>query len=313
MLNKVVVLMGGNSVEREVSLMTGELVLSALKSKQIDAERLDSQQDDFVGKLMAGNFSAAFIALHGTFGEDGTLQGLLESIKLPYIGSGVLASALAMDKIRSKRIWQSMGIPTLPFATWQPGQDLNYFIDQFGFPLAVKPNGQGSSFGVYKTNNVNEFNTAIKNASVYGEVIIEPWIIGEEYSVPILGDKKLPSIQIVPSVSFYDYDAKYFSDSTQYLCPSPLDARQEQYLQTICYDAFNALGCNHYGRVDVVRDTKGEFWILEVNTLPGLTEHSLLNKSASVAGISYADLVVEILQLASLKVGKIKKSACHGT
>jgi D-alanine-D-alanine ligase len=264
-----------------------------------------------VHKLLTGNFSAAFIALHGTFGEDGTLQGLLESIKLPYIGSGVLASALAMDKIRSKRIWQTMGIPTLPFATWQHEQDLSYFIEQFNFPLVVKPSCQGSSLGTYKTNNMIEFTTALNNASVYGDVIIEPWITGEEYAVSILGDKTLPSIKIVPSMNFYDYDAKYLSDSTRYICPSQLDYKEEKYLNTICNDAFDALGCSDFGRVDVMRDAKGEFWILEVNTLPGLTDHSLLPKSAQAVGISYTDLIVEILQLAKLKSVFAKSAAYH--
>lgn len=296
MFGKVAVLMGGTSAEREVSLQTGEAVYAALIRKGIEAEMIDTKHE-FLSKLQNGNFARAFIALHGRGGEDGTMQGLLEQLQIPYTGSGVLGSALAMDKIRSKRIWQCMGIATPPFIIWEPGTNAEEYIKLFGLPLSVKPVYEGSSVGVSRVNSAHEFERACNIAGKHGMVMIEPWIIGDEYTVAILGKQALPSIQITAQDNFYDYNAKYVAETTQYVCPSPLTADAEDNLQKLAKQAFFAVGASGWGRVDFIRDINGDFWILEVNTIPGMTSHSLVPMAAKAAGLSFDDLVLEILSI----------------
>lgn len=295
MFGKIAVLMGGNSAEREISLQSGNAVLAALKRKGIEAVAVDPQNGDYIEQLQNGNFARAFIALHGRGGEDGTIQGLLECLNIPYTGSGVLGSALGMDKLRSKRIWQNLGLATPPSAIWEPNRDIEEYIRNFGLPLAVKPVYEGSSIGVFRVGHASEFEKACKEASRFGMVMIEPWLIGDEYTVGILGGKALPSILITAAGGFYDYDSKYVAEDTQYICPSPLSARDETNLKSLALHAFKAIDARGWGRVDLIRDLNGDFWILEVNTIPGLTSHSLVPKAAQSVGISFDDLVIEIL------------------
>ncbi|HSX20093.1 MAG TPA: D-alanine--D-alanine ligase [Gammaproteobacteria bacterium] len=296
MFGKVAVLYGGNSAEREISLISGNAVFDALQRKGVDAEKIDTQQD-FIGKLMDGNFSRAFIALHGRGGEDGTIQGLLDHLHIPYTGSGVLASALCMDKVRTKRIWQALGLATPPFAVWNPDTDVEDYVKIFGLPLAVKPVHDGSSIGVSRVNSAADFPAACNLAKQYGTVMIEPWIIGDEYTVCILGEEVLPSIQITSRETFYTYNAKYFSEETQHQCPGLDSAADEDNLRRLAMEAFNAVGATGWGRVDFIRDLNGDFWLLEVNTAPGMTPHSNMPLAAKVAGYSFDDLVTEVLSL----------------
>lgn len=295
MFGKVAVLMGGTSAEREISLISGEAVFAALQRQGIDCEMIDTKLDDYITKLRSGNYARAFIALHGRGGEDGSMQGLLEHLNIPYTGSGILASALAMDKVRSKRLWQSLGLATPPFSLWEPGSSGDQYIKIFGLPLTVKPVYEGSSVGVTRVNSAADFDAACNLAAQYGAVIIEPWIIGDEFTVCILGNKVLPSIQITAKESFYTYNAKYFSDDTEHVCPGLSSAADESNLQLLSMEAFKALGATGWGRVDYIRDVNGDFWLLEVNTAPGMTPHSNMPLAASVAGLSFDDLVVAVL------------------
>lgn len=296
MFGKVAVLMGGNSAEREISLISGKAIFAALQNKGVDAELIDTQQD-FIQKLQEGNFARAFIALHGRGGEDGTIQGLLEHLRIPYTGSGVLASALAMDKVRCKRIWQSMGLATPPFSVWTPGSSAEDYIKIFGLPLAVKPVYEGSSVGVTRVNSATDFTAACELAAQYGTVMVEPWIIGDEFTVCILGDRVLPSIQITAQEAFYTYNAKYFSEETKHICPGLSVPNDETNLQNLALAAFKAIGATGWGRVDFIRDVNGDFWMLEVNTAPGMTPHSNMPLAAKVAGLSFDNLVLEVLSL----------------
>jgi D-alanine-D-alanine ligase len=296
MFGKVAVLFGGNSAEREVSLQTGQAVFDALQRKGIEAELIDTK-NEYISKLQDGNFSRAFIALHGRGGEDGTIQGLLDCLNIPYTGSGVLGSALSMDKVRSKRVWQCLGLATPPFAIWEPGSSADEYVKIFGLPLSVKPVYEGSSVGVTRVNSASNFEQACNLAARYGAVMIEPWIIGDEYTVGILGTQALPSIQITAQEDFYDYHAKYLAEDTKYLCPTSLSAKEEENLQTLALQAFRAVGAAGWGRVDFIRDLNGDYWILEVNTIPGMTSHSLVPMAAKVAGLSFDELVIEVLSL----------------
>ena len=296
MFGKVAVLMGGNSAEREISLISGKAIFAALQNKGVDAELIDTQQD-FIQKLQEGNFARAFIALHGRGGEDGTIQGLLEHLRIPYTGSGVLASALAMDKVRCKRIWQSMGLATPPFSVWTPGSSAEDYIKIFGLPLAVKPVYEGSSVGVTRVNSAADFTAACELAAQYGTVMVEPWIIGDEFTVCILADRVLPSIQITAQEAFYTYNAKYFSEETKHICPGLSVPNDETNLQNLALAAFKAIGATGWGRVDFIRDVNGDFWMLEVNTAPGMTPHSNMPLAAKVAGLSFDNLVLEVLSL----------------
>lgn len=293
-LGKVCVLMGGDSAEREVSLGSGQAVIDALKRKQVNVEGLDAVEG-FIPKLIDGKYDRVFIALHGRGGEDGELQGLLELLKLPYTGSGVLASALAMDKYKAKRIWQMMGLSTPPAVVLEEGQDPALTVKSFGLPVCIKPNFEGSSLGVKKLTNFFDLYEVCREVGRYGQVLIEPWIFGDELTVGIVGGAALPPIQIVANDGFYDYTSKYHSTETEYICPAPLTQNEHKMLQRMATEAFNVLGCRHWGRVDFIRDINGDFWLLEVNTIPGLTATSLVPKAAKAVGVEFDDLVFDLL------------------
>lgn len=297
-LGKVAVLMGGTSAEREISLKSGHEVLGALKAAGVDAFALDFTGD--VSVLQNTPIDRVFVALHGRGGEDGTAQALLEVLDIPYTGSGVMGSAIAMDKARSKFIWQGMNLPTPRFGYVEEIRPslLSQLVSLIGFPLAVKPSREGSSLGVYKVNNQSQLESAIEGAlKLDQQVVLEQWIEGSEYTVGILGDQTLPVIGLRTDHTFYDYEAKYESDDTQYLLPSGLNEDEEKMLSGLCEKAFAALGCSGWGRVDVMRDLRGRFWLLEVNTIPGMTDHSLVPMAARAKGWDMAELVTRILML----------------
>ena len=301
-LGRVAVIMGGDSAERVVSLNSGKEVLKGLLAAGVDAFELDYQGDatSFISTIITGEkFDRAFLALHGRGGEDGTIQGLLDTLEIPYTGSGVMGSALAMDKTRSKYLWQGMNLPTPQFAyVEEPKPEVvMQLVSLIGFPLAVKPSREGSSIGVFKVNNQTQLEAAIGSALKMDEqVLLEHWVEGSEYTVAILDGKPLPIIGLKTDHVFYDYQAKYESDNTQYLLPSGLSEEEEQSVGNLAERAFAALGCTGWGRVDVMRDSKGRFWLLEVNTIPGMTDHSLVPMAAKAAGISFEELVVSILK-----------------
>ncbi len=294
---RVAVIMGGYSAERPVSLKSGQAVLDGLLRSGLDAFKLDYTGD--VEQLTrAGKIDRAFLALHGRGGEDGTIQGVLDTLKIPYTGSGVMGSAIAMDKARTKYLWQGMNLPTPKFSYVEKlnSDMLTRLVSLMGFPLAVKPSREGSSIGVFKVNNQTQLETAVSKALEMDEqVLLEQWIEGNEYTVGILNGKPLPVIGLKTSHTFYDYEAKYESDSTQYLMPSGLSSEEELSLGNLAERAFSALGCSGWGRVDVMQDSKGQFWLLEVNTIPGMTDHSLVPMAAKAQGMSFDQLLLEIL------------------
>ncbi len=295
---KVAVLFGGKSAEREVSLNSGSRVLSALQRQGIDAHAFDPA----TGKLdeLAG-YDRAFIALHGRYGEDGTIQGALELMGIPYTGSGVLASALGMDKWRTKLLWQALGLPIPEYAMLAADSDFADIEEELGLPLFVKPACEGSSIGVSKVKRYGDLQPAYVEAARYdAQVIAERAILGGEYTVAILGDSTLPIIKIEPATEFYDYEAKYLRDDTAYRCPCGLSTERESELRSQALKAFRALGGRGWGRVDFLMDEDGAAYFLEVNTSPGMTDHSLVPMAARVAGIAYDDLVVRVLALAAL-------------
>lgn len=292
---KVAVLMGGLSAERPISLESGQAVFAALKNKGVDAHVIDVQRD-VLKKLEQGNFDRVFIALHGRGGEDGQIQGALETMQLPYTGSGVLGSALAMDKCRTKKIWQSYELPTPAFVELSESTDWKTVCDKLGLPLMVKPVHEGSSFGASKVKRSEDLETAWRNAYKYDKrVMAECWITGNEYTVPLLAGRALPVIRLVTPREFYDYEAKYESETTQYICPCGLDAEQEKALGQLALSAFDALGAGGWGRIDLLIDKQGQPWLIEANTIPGMTSHSLVPMAARQAGMSFDDLVIEIL------------------
>jgi D-alanine-D-alanine ligase len=294
---RVAVLLGGTSAEREVSLNSGHNVLVALQARGVDAHAIDGIPA-LLEALREGHFARVFNILHGQRGggEDGVLQGALEALDVPYTGSGVLGSALSMDKPRSKRVWQSLGLPTPEFVALPRGADVHAAAAQIGFPLIVKPACEGSSVGVTRVFAASQLEQAVALASRYpGDLLMERLIEGAELTVAILGRQVLPSIHIVPKAAFYDYNAKYVAEDTQYLCPG-LDGAAEEALGTLALAAFDALGCTGWGRVDVMRDHAGNNWLLEVNTAPGMTSHSLVPKAAGVAGIDYQELCWRVLE-----------------
>ncbi len=293
---RVAVLMGGSSGERLVSLKSGGAVLAALQRSGIDAVGIDAGRD-VLAQLAGGDFDRVFIALHGRGGEDGTLQGGLEMLGLPYTGSGVLGSALGMDKCRTKQLWAGLGLPTPAFRVLTADTDLGQVIADLGLPLAVKPSREGSSLGVTRVNESADLAAAYaKAASLDSEVIAERWIIGREYTVSLLGGVALPVIGLEAAQEFYDYHAKYEANDTVYSVPCGLSAPEEAELQRLAVRAFAALGCSGWGRVDIMRDTAGVPWLLEVNTVPGMTDHSLVPMAALAAGIRFDELVVRILE-----------------
>jgi D-alanine-D-alanine ligase len=294
---KVAVLLGGKSAEREVSLMSGNAVLEALKRGGVDAHGFDPQLRGF-DQLIAERFDRAFIALHGRYGEDGTMQGALEQIGLPYTGSGVMASALAMDKWRTKLIWQHAGIPTPPSLLVNARSDVDAVVKQLGLPLIIKPVHEGSTIGLTKVTRADQMRAAIDAAGRHDSyVLAETFIQGKELTASILGEQVLPLIHIEPAGEMYDYNAKYISDETKYHCPSGLPAAQEAEIQRIALEAFKIVGCRGWGRVDVMLDAQSKPWLLEVNTSPGMTSHSLVPMAAKAAGISFDQLVLRILEL----------------
>ncbi|MEI7309342.1 D-alanine--D-alanine ligase [Pectobacterium carotovorum] len=305
MTEKVAVLLGGTSAEREVSLLSGQAVLAGLKEAGINAHAVDTR-DVSVTTLKEQGFTKIFIALHGRGGEDGTLQGVLEFLGLPYTGSGVMASALTMDKLRTKQVWQAVGLPVSPYVALDRRQysetAANALLAKFthlGLPLIVKPSREGSSVGMSKVNTLSELPAALEEAFRHDDdILVEKWLSGPEYTVAILGDEVLPSIRIQPAGTFYDYEAKYLSDDTQYFCPSGLPDEQEQALAGLAMAAYRAVGCSGWGRVDFMLDSDGAFYLLEVNTSPGMTSHSLVPMAARQRGLTFSQLVVKILELA---------------
>lgn len=305
MADKVAVLMGGTSAEREVSLNSGSAVLAGLQEMGIDAHGVDTREVSVL-TLKEQGFNKVFIALHGRGGEDGTLQGVLDFMQLPYTGSGVMASAITMDKLRSKLLWQGRGLPSGKFVwltreQYQQGIDAQTAtaIDALGLPLFVKPSCEGSSVGISRVERADGLPAALDEAFRHdNDVLIEAFLSGDEYTVAIVGEEILPSIKIKTASAFYDYEAKYISDDTQYFCPSGLSAEKEAELQKLVLAAWQSLGCSGWGRVDVMTDSEGRFQLLEVNTSPGMTSHSLVPMAARQAGYSFPQLVTRILALA---------------
>ncbi len=295
---RVAVLMGGRSAEREISLKSGAMVLAALRKGGVDAHAFDPR-DQGLEQLIAQKFDRVFIALHGRFGEDGTVQGALEYLGIPYTGSGVMASALAMDKWRTKLLWQAAGVSTPPYALLSRDSDFAGVVARLGLPLMVKPAREGSSIGMSKVTSVETLEAAFELAAQYDSVIIaEKFVEGMELTAGILGAEALPLIRLETPRVFYDYQAKYFSDDTRYLCPCGLPQAQEESLQAAALAAFQLLGCSGWGRVDIMLDARGQPYLLEVNTIPGMTDHSLVPLAARARGMSFEDLVVRILESA---------------
>lgn len=291
----IAVLLGGTSAEREVSLQSGQTVIAALQSLGLEVRAVDPAEQGWLEQLQDASF--AFIALHGPGGEDGSMQGALQSLNIPYSGSGVLGSALAMDKLRSKQLWLGMDLSTAGFVSLGPDTDWQAVIDQFG-KVFVKPACEGSSIGMASADSAAALQQAYETASRYGgEVLAEQFIHGPEYTVAVLGEEALPSIRLETDNEFYDYDAKYLSEATRYHCPSDLDAAAEAEVAALALRAFHSLGCSVWGRVDIMRDADGRFYVLEVNTVPGMTSHSLVPMAAKAAGIDIAALVERIVQL----------------
>tara|TARA_R110002110_G_scaffold91264_2_gene237595 strand:- start:221473 stop:222402 length:930 start_codon:yes stop_codon:yes gene_type:complete len=292
----IAVLLGGTSAEREISLQSGATVVAALQHSGAQVRAIDTAAADWQSELAGVN--CVFIALHGPGGEDGAIQGALQTLGLPYTGSTVLGSALAMDKLRSKQLWQGVGVATAGYTTLDPTTDWQAVIDRFG-KVFVKPACEGSSLGMASADNAAALEAAYRAAACYaGVVLAEQFIDGPEYTVAVLGDAALPSIRLETGNDFYDFDAKYLSDDTLYHCPSGLDAAEEAHVAELSLRAFAALGCSIWGRADVMRDRRsGEFFVLEVNTVPGMTSHSLVPMAAAATGMSIEILVERIVTL----------------
>jgi D-ala D-ala ligase N-terminal domain protein len=300
---KIAVLLGGTSAEREVSLNSGNAVLVALRKQGYDAHPIDPKTFP-VATLKEQGFDRVFNILHGRGGEDGTMQGLLEQIGLPYTGCGVMASALTMDKMRTKMLWKAFGLPVaeMEIVTTENRINLNPMavVKKLGLPLMVKPSLEGSSVGLTKVKAVEELESAVDFALKFDRtVLIEEWLAGDEFTVPVLDGEVLPSIKIVPEGEFYDYDAKYISDNTQYFCPAGLTEEREQELRRLVKQAYDVVGCRGWSRIDVMADAEGKFRLVEVNTNPGMTSHSLFPKSAATVGYSFEQLVEKILELSA--------------
>ena len=305
-LGKVGVLYGGRSAEREVSIMSGEGVHTALLSQGVDAHLFDTGERS-LADLAAEGFDRVFIALHGRYGEDGTLQGALELLELPYTGSGPMASSLAMDKTMTKRVWMQHGLPTPAFESLDSQSELRTVPDRLGLPLILKPPHEGSTVGITKVVGYSDMKTAYEQASRFDEdVLAEQFIVGRELTVAVLGTgrkaRALPVIEIVAPGGNYDYEHKYFSDETQYFCPADLPDDVTRQIADIAERAYRVLGCAGWGRIDFMLDADLQPWLLEANTSPGMTSHSLVPMAAKAVGMSYAELCVLILSEAACKV-----------
>ena len=297
-VGKVAVLLGGPSSEREISFLSGNAVLKALREKGVDAHPFDPAERDLL-ELKREGFARAFIALHGRFGEDGTVQGALETLKIPYTGSGVMASALAMDKWRTKLVWLASGVPTPRYRVVDAATDWMKVVAELGLPLIVKPAREGSTIGITKVASVDhdELATAYVAAATHDDlVLVEEFVAGTELTASILGRRALPLIRIEAPQGNYDYHNKYFSDDTKYFCPSGLPEAQESAIRADCLRAFDVIGCSGWGRLDLILRADGTYSLLEANTSPGMTGHSLVPMAAKQAGIPFADLCVEILR-----------------
>lgn len=292
---KVAVLMGGSS-EREISLQSGNNVLAALRNKGVDAFAIDVGAD-IVEQLQATKPERVFIALHGE-GEGGAIQGLLDVLNIPYPGSGVEASAITLNKIYSNLLWQSIGLLTIPFIVLRTDSDYSEIVSNLGLPLCVKPACGGSSCGITKVKMLSEFAKAYKLGKQHSDLVMaQPWIDGRELTVSVLGNRALPVVEIQVGLEFYDYEAKYHADSTKYICPSELSEAQTREVQNIALQAFQASGCKDWGRVDFILDKSDKFWLLEINTIPGLTSgHSGFPMAAAEIGIGFDDLIWKILE-----------------
>jgi D-alanine-D-alanine ligase len=308
---KVGVLFGGRSAERDVSIMSGTGVLNALKSVGIDAHPFDPGQQS-LAELADQKFDRVFIALHGRYGEDGSLQGALEQLGIPYTGSGVMASSVAMDKITTKKIWLMHGLPTPNYATIDPTTDLDKVAAHLGLPLIVKPPLEGSTIGITKVTQAQDLKAAVDVATGFDAVVLaEEFVTGRELTVTVLGQgataRALPIVEIVAPEGNYDYQNKYFTDDTKYFCPAQLDAAATADIARLAVEAYNALGCEGWARVDVLlRALDNKPFLIEANTSPGMTGHSLVPMSARAVGMSYEELCVEILRSARLKIGKAR-------
>ena len=293
---RVAVLFGGSSTEREISLITGNAVLAALQRRGVDAHAFDPR-DTPLTRLVDERFDRVWIALHGPGGEDGTLQGALECLGVPYTGSGVLGSAVGMDKLRTKRLAQAVGVPTADYVVLRGPQDFELALERLGLPMIVKPATHGSSVGMTKVEKADELPAAYQAAAAIDRsVFAEAWIKGGEYTVGILQGRALPSIRIETPRTFYDYEAKYFRDDTRYICPSGLSASAEQHLAQLALAAFEAVGAEGWGRVDFMMDAAGRPLLLELNTVPGMTDHSLMPVAARAVGIDFDELVWRVLE-----------------
>ncbi len=293
---RVAVLMGGSSSEREVSLNSGRNVFDALKRQGVDAHVVDGIPA-LRDALMAKKFDRVFNILHGNRGggEDGMLQGLLDAFDVPYTGSGVLGSSLSMDKIRTKQVWLALGLPTPRHIALAPGADLHAAAVSLGLPVIVKPACEGSSVGVSRVFQESDLPAAVQVAARYGDMLMEELIVGDEYTVGVIGTQALPSIRIVPAGEYYDYHAKYVAEDTRYVCPG-LEGAAETGMRELAVRAFQAVGCSGWGRIDLMRSRDGHNYLLEVNTAPGMTSHSLVPKAAEALGIGFDDLVWKILE-----------------
>jgi D-alanine-D-alanine ligase len=308
-LGKVAVLMGGPSAEREISLISGNAVLAALRSKNVDAHPFDPAERE-IFDLKREGFKRAFIALHGRFGEDGTVQGALETMRIPYTGSGVMGSALAMDKWRTKLVWDATGIPTPRFAMVKGSTAWDKVIDQLGMPVVMKPAREGSTIGLTIVRTPSDFPAAYKLAAKYDELVVaEEFIAGQELTASIITDREkgeiaLPLVRIEAPQGNYDYQNKYFTDDTKYYCPAGVRADLEDEIRAVALKSFRVLGCRGWGRADVMLRPDGTYSFLEMNTSPGMTGHSLVPIAAKAAGIGYPDLCVKILEDARLDSGR---------
>jgi len=293
---RVAVLLGGTSSEREISLKSGNACLAALTRRGVDAHAFDPKEKP-LGELLARKFDRVFIALHGPGGEDGTLQGALEFLGMPYTGSGVMGSAIGMDKLRTKRLAQAVGIPTTDYMVLRGPADLDNCLERLGLPLIVKPATQGSSVGMTKVEKAEQLLPAYQAAALLEPAVFaEPWITGGEYTVAVLQGRALPSIRIETPATFYDYQAKYFRNDTKYFCPSGLSGEAEKHLANLALSTFDAVGAEGWGRADFMMDKTGRPYLLEINTVPGMTDHSLVPMAARALDISFEQLVWQVLE-----------------